>query len=63
VPYDQAYAPGFEDMQRRLPDISKATAAFHFRPRRDLNQILSDVILDLRVRLNLQSQSATAPAS
>ena len=63
VPYDQAYAPGFEDMQRRLPDISKATAAFHFRPRRDLNQILSDVILDLRARLNLQSQSATAPAS
>jgi UDP-glucose 4-epimerase len=63
VPYDQAYAPGFEDMQRRLPDISKATATFHFRPRLDLSQILSDVISDLRARLNLQSQSATAPAS
>jgi len=23
IPYDQAYAPGFEDMQRRVPDISR----------------------------------------
>ncbi len=50
VPYEQAYAPGFEDMQRRLPDISKAQAVFNFQPRRDLDQILGDVIADLRAQ-------------
>ncbi len=48
VPYEQAYAPGFEDMQRRLPDISKAQAAFDFQPHRNIEQILADVIADLR---------------
>jgi UDP-glucose 4-epimerase len=52
VPYEQAYAPGFEDMQRRLPCIDKARAAFHFAPRRNLQQVLADVIPDLRARLD-----------
>jgi UDP-glucose 4-epimerase len=55
VPYDTAYAPGFEDMQRRLPDITKARTAFNFSPRRDLDEILADVISDLRARLDLPS--------
>ena len=62
VPYEQAYAPGFEDMQRRLPDISKAQAAFNFQPRRNLDKILADVVSDMRARLDLQSQSAVAPS-
>ena len=37
--------------QRRLPDIPKARAAFHFEPRRSLHQILADVIGDARGRL------------
>jgi UDP-glucose 4-epimerase len=61
VPYELAYAPGFEDMQRRLPDISKAKAAFNFQPRRNLEQVLADVITDMRARLNLQGQSPVAP--
>jgi len=48
IPYEQAYAPGFEDMQRRVPNIAKAGAHFGFRPRRDLQQILADVIADER---------------
>jgi len=63
VPYKQAYAPGFEDMQRRLPDISKAHTAFNFQPHRNLDQILEDVISDLRIRLGRCSHSVLGPES
>jgi UDP-glucose 4-epimerase len=51
VPYEQAYAPGFEDMQRRLPSIAKAEDAFGFQPSRTLYQVLTEVIADLRARI------------
>ena len=47
VPYDKAYAPGFEDMQRRVPDISKIKEALNWSPQRDLTQIISDVALHI----------------
>jgi UDP-glucose 4-epimerase len=43
IPYEKAYAPGFEDMQRRVPDISKIKEAINWQPHRDLTQIISDV--------------------
>ena len=43
IPYEKAYAPGFEDMQRRVPDISKIKEAIKWQPQRDLSQIISDV--------------------
>ncbi len=43
IPYEKAYAPGFEDMQRRVPDISKIKEAVKWQPQRDLTQIISDV--------------------
>jgi UDP-glucose 4-epimerase len=43
IPYEKAYAPGFEDMQRRVPDISKIKEAVKWQPQRDLAQIISDV--------------------
>jgi UDP-glucose 4-epimerase len=43
IPYENAYAPGFEDMQRRVPDISKIKEAIGWQPQRDLTQIISDV--------------------
>lgn len=61
VPYEQAYAPGFEDMQRRLPSIAKAQAAFGFQPRRDLQEVLDEVIADLRARIE-QGGSAVLAA-
>jgi UDP-glucose 4-epimerase len=63
VPYEQAYAPGFEDMQRRLPSIAKARAAFGFQPRRNLHQVLAEVIADLRVRMEHSGCSALAAES
>jgi UDP-glucose 4-epimerase len=43
IPYEKAYALGFEDMQRRVPDISKIKEAIKWQPQRDLTQIISDV--------------------
>ena len=40
VPYDQAYAPGFEDMYRRRPVIDKLHAAIRFRPATPLRRII-----------------------
>jgi UDP-glucose 4-epimerase len=44
IPYERAYEEGFEDMFRRVPDISKVEAAVQWRPERSLHQILEDVI-------------------
>jgi len=41
--YSDAYPAGFEDMQRRVPDITKAKAALNWKPTRNLDQIISDV--------------------
>lgn len=44
VPYDKAYEEGFEDMPRRVPDISKVQSLVGFRPRMSLDGILQSVI-------------------
>lgn len=44
VPYEEAYEDGFEDMQRRVPSITKVEAAIGWRPTRTLDDILTDVI-------------------
>jgi UDP-glucose 4-epimerase len=44
VPYDEAYEEGFEDMPRRVPDISKVGALTGFRPTVKLEEILQSVI-------------------
>jgi UDP-glucose 4-epimerase len=43
IPYENAYAMGYEDMQRRIPDISKIKKTVSWVPKLDLNQIISDV--------------------
>ena len=47
VSYDDAYGDGFEDMRHRVPDITKIGDAIGWRPTRDLDQILDDVIAHL----------------
>lgn len=51
VPYEKAYEVGFEDMARRVPDTSKLKATIGYEPKRDLDQILRDVIQFERARL------------
>jgi UDP-glucose 4-epimerase len=44
VPYDQAYEAGFEDMPRRVPDISKLRALVGYEPKVELDEIILRVI-------------------
>jgi UDP-glucose 4-epimerase len=51
VPYDQAYEAGFEDMPRRVPDITKIGALVGYRPSLSLEQILESIIAYQREKL------------
>jgi nucleoside-diphosphate-sugar epimerase len=51
VPYAQAYAEGFEDMQRRVPDCAKLERTIGFKPATSLETIIADVLEDQRARL------------
>ncbi len=51
VPYDEAYAEGFEDMPRRVPDVAKLERVTGFRPRTTLARIIEDVVGDQRAKL------------
>ncbi len=44
IPYDKAYEEGFEDMQRRVPDISKIQDLIGYRPTINLEGILKSII-------------------
>jgi UDP-glucose 4-epimerase len=50
VPYDQAYAGGFEDMRRRVPDIHKIQRATGWAPKILLPETLDEVIAFFRNR-------------
>src|SRR5512146_128497 len=49
VPYSEAYGPGFEDMFRRVPDISKAREWLGYEPRVNLDAIIQSVVAYERV--------------
>jgi UDP-glucose 4-epimerase len=44
VPYDEAYEDGFEDMQRRVPDLTKIRRLVGYRPTYTLDEIVLGVI-------------------
>ncbi len=46
VPFEQAFRPGFEDMQRRVPDLAKAKRLIGFEPKRKLDEVIADILLD-----------------
>jgi len=48
LPYEVAYEVGFEDMARRVPDTAKVQALTGWRPRRNLDDILDDVIAEAK---------------
>jgi UDP-glucose 4-epimerase len=50
VPYDQAYEAGFEDMPRRVPDISKLRDLIGYEPQVELEEIIRSVVEHLRQR-------------
>jgi len=48
VAYEQAYQPGFEDPQRRVPDLGKVRAAIGFEPSFTLDDTLGELIAAAR---------------
>jgi UDP-glucose 4-epimerase len=44
IPYDQAYEAGFEDMRRRVPDLSRIRAAIGYAPTLGIDQIIDRVV-------------------
>jgi UDP-glucose 4-epimerase len=49
IPYSEAYGDGFEDMERRVPNIDLIKSLTGWQPKRDLTQIIKDVAKDLRL--------------
>jgi UDP-glucose 4-epimerase len=47
TPYDQAYSAGYEDMQRRVPDITKIKNAIGWSPENTLDSIIDDVAAEM----------------
>jgi UDP-glucose 4-epimerase len=58
VPHEEVYGEGFEDMKRRVPDLSKLEAAVGYEPRYSMDEILRDVVEDVKAR---QSGEEVAP--
>jgi UDP-glucose 4-epimerase len=50
VPYDEAYEAGFEDMPRRVPDLSTIRSLIDYEPKHGLEDILQQVIAYVRER-------------
>jgi UDP-glucose 4-epimerase len=60
IPYAVAYEPGFEDMERRLPDISKIARTTGWTPKMSLKDILVDVIAHERALLEAGDEQVGA---
>jgi UDP-glucose 4-epimerase len=58
IPYDQAYEAGFEDMPRRVPDLSKIHAAIGYAPQVGLDEIISRVVSSMRASMNIATSNA-----
>jgi UDP-glucose 4-epimerase len=63
IPYSQAYGEGFEDMQRRVPALEKVWDLIRWRPRRQLEEILNDMIRHQRGDPPAPGLKANRPAS
>jgi len=61
VPYEEAYAPGFEDMRRRVPDLTKVHQLIGYEPRFTLEATLKRVIDFERTQILKQSKEPTLP--
>jgi UDP-glucose 4-epimerase len=58
VPYEEVYGPGFEDMQRRTPDLGKLRAAIGYDPTRTTDDIVRDVIAHARAGADAPAPTA-----
>jgi UDP-glucose 4-epimerase len=62
VNYNEAYGEGFEDMQRRIPDIAKARSWFGYAPTQSLDDIIKSVVAYCRSSVEASTLQAAAAA-
>ena len=48
VPYEEAYGDGFEDMERRVPNIELINQLVGWKPKRDLSAMISDISVEMK---------------
>ena len=48
VPYEEAYGDGFEDMERRVPNIELIKSLVGWEPTRDLSSMITDIVTFLK---------------
>ncbi len=63
VPYSTAYEEGFEDMVRRVPDLSKVNRLIGYEPTVSLDEMLENIIADQRARLRKRGVLPNAQSS
>jgi UDP-glucose 4-epimerase len=56
IPYDQAYEAGFEDMPRRVPDLTKVRNLIGYEPKVGLDEIIQHVVADLKAREDVSTR-------
>jgi UDP-glucose 4-epimerase len=48
VPYSEAYGNGFEDMERRVPNIALIDQLVGWKPKRDLSTMIADISVEMK---------------
>ena len=49
IPYTEAYGDGFEDMERRVPNIDLINQLVGWKPKRDLSTMISDISVEMKM--------------
>jgi len=44
IPYEKAYGPGFDDMPRRVPDLSRVESLLGWKAQRTLDDIIREIV-------------------
>ena len=57
IPYDEAYEPGFEDMNRRTPNLEKLVRLTGYRPSLPLQEIVDRVVWHARQEIEMEAAS------
>ena len=53
VSYEKAYGDGFEDMERRVPNLGLIKSLVGWNPKRDLTTIIQDISAEMKVNLRV----------
>jgi UDP-glucose 4-epimerase len=54
VPYEKAYGDGFEDMERRVPNLDLINSLVGWKPKRNLTTIIEDISTEMRANLRAE---------